>query len=217
MGRRWLSVILRSEAAKPPSPRRICDSEIFEARVLRTRAPQDDGRRASSPAFFDRPREGRTLFPFPEGNGAPGGARGLRDPFEPPLRSGSPRAGFRRRGCEARPGRAHHDCGGFARPAARVLRLPALHLAARARLTRRLDRGARDVSPRAARPPGLSRLETGKDRRLIKTTYSYIGGLSRTPACTREAPRAAIPAARLLLGQDDPVSRARSAFDPQRT
>jgi hypothetical protein len=127
----------------------------------------------------------------------------LRDPFEPPLRSGSPRAGFRRRGCEARPGRAHHDCGGFARPAARVLRLPALHLAARARLTRRLDRGARDVSPRAARPPGLSRLETGKDRRLIKTTYSYIRGLSGTPVCTREAPRAAIPAARLLVAQDD--------------
>jgi len=30
--------------------------------VLRTRAPQDDGRRASSPAFFDRPREGRPPF-----------------------------------------------------------------------------------------------------------------------------------------------------------
>ena len=135
-----------------------------------------------------------------------------------PLRSGhTRRAVWREWVCEAHPGRAHRDCGGFARPAARVLRLPALHLAARARLTRRLDRGARDVSPRAARPPGLSRLETGKDRRLIKTTYSYIGGLSRTPACTREAPRAAIPAARLLLGQDDPVSRARSAFDPQRT
>src|SRR6185437_6537489 len=47
-------------------------------------------RHDSAPVFFGRPREGRSLFPFPQtGNGAPGGARGLaRPPHGRPLAIG---------------------------------------------------------------------------------------------------------------------------------
>jgi hypothetical protein len=75
------------------------------------------------------------------------------------------------------PGRAHRDCGRFARPAARVLRLPALHRP-RLRVRRKLA-AARGMSPRAPLRRRPAPLETGEDRRLMWAAYSYIGGLSR--------------------------------------
>src|ERR1035437_1808622 len=48
-------------------------------------------------------------------------------PFGPPLRSGRPRAGYGT-GLRIPPRGARAACGRFARPAARALRLPALHL-----------------------------------------------------------------------------------------
>src|SRR4051794_34020248 len=72
---------------------------------------------------LERPGEAGVPFSVSpnEGNGAPGGARGLRDPFGLPLRSGYPRAVFQRWVCEAHlRARAPLAIG--------VLRLPALHL-----------------------------------------------------------------------------------------
>ena len=103
------------------------------------------GEGAGCPVPFSRLRRsfGGRAFP-PRGNGAPGGARGLRGPLGFPLRSGNPRAADCRRcecrpvrlsgrGCESRP-EARAPCdGGFARPATRTLRLPALHREPRCR------------------------------------------------------------------------------------
>src|SRR5690242_11456311 len=60
-GRFFVSVTLRSEAAKPPSLEGSLTHRSFEARLRR--APQDDGRRDSSPVFFDRRRVRRIPNP----------------------------------------------------------------------------------------------------------------------------------------------------------
>src|SRR6185437_16432217 len=75
------------------------------------------------------------------------------------------------------PGRAHRGFGRFARPAARVLRLPALHRSS-PRGSRASSTAAHGMSPRTPLCRRPSPLETGKDQRLIVATYSYIGGLS---------------------------------------
>ena len=134
-----------------------------------------DGR-ASSALFFGRRGHAGVPFSFPQkGNGAPGGARGLRGPFGLPLRSGSPRADCRGRDCEARPRarapRMRQVCEAC-RPGAAPPGAPfgPGHT--------RPGRGTQDVSPRTAPPPALPRLETGKDWRLISATYSYEGFMS---------------------------------------
>ena len=69
-----------------------------------------------------------SLFRSLKGNGAPGGASGLRGRlWAGPLRSGRPRA-VAKVSLRGSPPGARTAIGRFARPAGRALRLPALHL-----------------------------------------------------------------------------------------
>src|SRR3569832_2549065 len=138
---------------------RVKPAHDAEATGSRTLRPQLSNERASSPAFFGRPREGRSPFPFPErGNGAPGGAkRAVLDPLSghPCARGRSTRLDGARalRVWSAAPPGA--PFGWARRPAADAGCLPA-------------RRSATD-------PP---RLETGEDRKRIPAIYSSIGELS---------------------------------------
>ena len=148
---RGVPVIPRCFHASARKPQRISDSEVSRLGAFRAGRLRTTDRRASSALFFDGAGAPVSLFPFPQkGNGAPGGARGLRGPFGPPLRSGGPRADVRERGCEAR-------------PRARAPRLRQVCEACRPGAAPPGAPSVSGMSPRAPSAAGPSRLETGKD------------------------------------------------------
>src|SRR6185503_16987785 len=123
-------------------------------------------------------------------------------------------AGRRQEGC-ARPSFGPPLCG---RRSARLDGARALHNAEccasrrSIRLGQQARRGARDVSPRAASPPALSRLETGKDQWQISVyIFLYRMIVKRgcvTLRCQALAPQndgnSVIPLAGAHLAAEDP-------------
>ena len=109
----------------------------------------------------------------------------LRGPLRAALAIGPPRAPITGTGLRDLPPGARASCGRFARPAARALRLPALHPQTSLRHWRKLECPARIVDTPLPAPPARVLEMTPADEPGYGE-YKYAGSLRRFRQCRRE-------------------------------